>query len=178
MPSIRPATVLSPSTRADTVQAVVQTGATETRYYRAGTGRPVLLLNAHGTADPLGAFLFHVLTSCSRVIAPEPATGTVMPRSSWIRDVMDGLGLMRPSIVADGVLGISALNFALTDPERVDRLIVVSRDLADPAAPTGAVDDALQCGIPLLLLRAEAGDAAAPLTVGQVDQLLDFFRGH
>lgn len=148
------------------IRAVVQAGSTETRYCRAGSGAPVLLLGAGGMAGPFVLPLFHALAGSFRVIAPEPpgdAGGDGVPVCRWLRDVIDGLGLARPSIVADESLGVACLSFALADPERVERLVLVRRD--------GALDDPLEdalalSGHPLLLLHAgeDVERCAAELT--------------
>lgn len=156
------------------IRAVVQAGSTETRYHRAGSGAPVLLLGAGGMAGPLVLPLFHALAGSFRVIAPEPPDdggGDGVPVCRWLRDVIDGLGLTRPSIVAEESLGVASLSFALADPERVDRLVLVRRDSAPVAPRDGALDDPLEdalalSGHPLLLLHAgeDVERCAAELT--------------
>lgn len=121
------------------VVAVLQTGATETSYHRAGAGRSLLLLFVRALADPLGAQLFEHLAARFRVIAPvlpagvgggeTPGAGRppVSP-SRWLRDLIDGLGLVRPAVVADEWFAGALLGFALMDPHRLGKVIAVRRD--------------------------------------------------
>ena len=155
------------------VLATVQTPAGETRYFRAGSGGSVLLLGCRGTRDPLGRALFRELAQRFRVVAPIPAEGAAgeptMPGpgtsfSAWLRGVIDGLGLVSPGVVADEGTGIPALGFAMTDPDRVGRLVVVRRDAVDEAVPDALVADALhRYGHPLLLIRADPSADPADL---------------
>lgn len=150
------------------IEAVVQTTDTETVYRRAGKGAPVLLLVAGSGSGVLERTLLHTLSEHFRVFAPRfpPRANGAVPSagetatvdvSAWLRDLIDGLGLERPSIVADESLGIAALSFALLDPERVDRLVMVCRDAAQPGHPQDALDDTLgRCGRPLLVLHLPA----------------------
>lgn len=169
------------------IEAVVQTAATETVYCRAGSGVQILLLSNGGANAPCGEVLFSRLAQHFRVIAPEAgaraaeeslsdAAGEPLAISAWLRAVIDGLGLTRPSIVADDAFAIAALGFALTDPDRVDRLVMVSRDAADPALAADAFADTLRhSGHSLLLLRLDpAADpaGAAPVLVAEMIRFL------
>jgi pimeloyl-ACP methyl ester carboxylesterase len=122
------------------IEAVVHAGAAETHYRRAGSGAAVLLLFPGGAADPLAARLFDHLARRFRVIAPrppagiaaaEPDGGEAAPLSSWLRDLIDGLGLVRPGLVVHGSLEPAALAFSRTDPDRVGALLSVSRGASD-----------------------------------------------
>lgn len=158
-----------PPLTAPAINAVVLTGSTETHYRRAGSGPLVLLLSGTG-GEISGGQLFRELSEQFRVIAPRmPAAageGSIpLALSSWLRDLIDGLGLVRPHLVAEEAFGIAALRFAMVDPERVGRLVIVCRDHTDPAAPYDVLSDVLEhSGIPLLLLRADAGVEGALLT--------------
>ncbi len=164
------------------IAATVVTGAGEIRYRRAGRGRPVLLLTARGPAGASGALVLHALAGRFRVIAPQPrpAPGGVGARAAgaagdWIGHVVDGLGLERPSLVADEAFGLAALRFALLDPERVDRLVVMSDDRTLPAAGQAAsCDDGAGARLPLLLVPL-AGAARGPgPSPGAVAAMLEF----
>jgi pimeloyl-ACP methyl ester carboxylesterase len=147
------------------IEAVVQTTDTETVYRRAGKGVQILLLVAGSGSGTLQRTLLHTLAEHFRVFAPRfpPRANGALPAadgttgaevSTWLRDLIDGLGLERPSIVADERLGIAALSFALLDPERVDRLVMLCRDAAQPGYPQDALDDTLsRSGRPLLVLH-------------------------
>lgn len=155
-------------------RAAVDVGAVTTYYRRAGSGAPVLLLSSGGA----GAALFESLSSRFRVFAPEPvvesgaearapAGGTAAPSfSRWLGDFLDGLGVMRASVVAEERFGIPALSFAISDPERVEGLVLLFRDARDPGLGGDALLDGLwQSGQPLLVLKmgseAELADTAA-----------------
>lgn len=160
------------------VDAVVQIGPVEIRYHRAGAGRPVLLLLAQGLGSPGGTAVFEALAGHFRVIVPEPGAPAGMSRSAWIRDVIDGLGLTRPSVVAEGALGMAALGLALADPDRVDRVVVIQADHPDPTTEDGAADDTLRdTGHPLLVLRADPTPSGPALNGESLDRLIDFLRG-
>lgn len=165
------------------VEATLQTGATETRYHRAGAGVPVLLLFARAMTDPLGAHLFARLAARFRVIVPvlpagvgpgEPVggdssapaagdRGVPVPVSKWLRDLIDGLGLVQPSVVVDEAHAAALLRFLLVEPDRVGGVVLVCRDHADPARPAAAIEDRLAGSTHALLVVAV--DVAADVAV-------------
>ncbi|UJR78169.1 Hypothetical protein I5071_1960 [Sandaracinus amylolyticus] len=104
---------------------VLRTGTTETHYHRAGQGPPVLLLFADATADELGAQLFERLAACFRVIAPVRPAGVDI--ASWLRDLIEGLGLIRPAIVADEPFVLASLALSTQEPDRVGAIVVIAR---------------------------------------------------
>lgn len=126
-------------TRPTPVQAVLQTGAIETTYHRAGAGAPVLLLFAEGLDDPVAARLFAALSGHFRVIAPVIPAGVAF--APWLRDLIDGLGLDRPGLVSEESLASSSLQFTLGDPDRVAGFVAVRRH-GERAAATVSVDPA------------------------------------
>ena len=114
----------------ETSQAVLIVGTTETIYWRAGTGKPVMLLFRGGLADRTAAVLFELLAEKHRVFLPvEPTTAAVRLGGFpvWLRGVIDGLGTLRVTLVADEPLADAALAFALDDPDRVAGLVTVRR---------------------------------------------------
>jgi pimeloyl-ACP methyl ester carboxylesterase len=164
------------------IAATIVTGAGEIRYRRAGRGRPVLLLTSRASARASGALVLHYLAGRFRVIAPElrppppddgaHATATVC---DWIGRVADGLGLERPGIVADEGFGLAALRFALLDPERVDRLVVISGDRMPPVAgEAAACDDGVGSRVPLLLLPLGVVAPARDLSLDAIAAMLKF----
>lgn len=171
------------------IEAVVQAGAVETHYRRAGCGAPVLLLFPGGAADPLAALLFDRLARRFRVIAPLPpacvgagasAGGEATPVSRWLRDLIDGLGMSRPALVADESLGVAALGFSLMDPGRAGALVAVSRDPADPADRLDPSGPAVVLGgspdsadHALLVLRL---DGAPERSAGAVEEMVRFLE--
>lgn len=135
-------------------RAVLRAGQVETHYSRAGSGPSVLLLVArHPEVEE--SPLFATLATTFKVIAPHPparvqaaARGGV---GAWLRDVIDGLGLHRPALVAEQGFAEAALEFAGTDPERLGR-IVVCRARPGAAAEPGLERHRLPTGHPLLVL--------------------------
>ncbi|AKF09324.1 alpha/beta fold hydrolase [Sandaracinus amylolyticus] len=112
---------------------VLQTGTTETRYQRAGRGSPVLLLFTDATADALGARLFERLAAGFRVIAPTLPPGVEI--ASWLRDLIEGLGLIRPAIVADEPFVVASLALSTQEPDRVGAIVVLARAAHDGEDP-------------------------------------------
>lgn len=170
----------------EVIDAIVQAGRVETPYCCAGRGRRILVLSSRTTADPLIHEVFSALAPRFRVLAP---TCTPAGRDSaallaggagaavWLRDVMDGLGLTRPSIVADECVGITALSFALSDPERVDRLVLLRRDRSDPVLQESVLGDPPgSAGHPLLVIWADPGDGASCMDPGVTGELIRFLE--
>jgi pimeloyl-ACP methyl ester carboxylesterase len=119
-------------------EAVLQTGAVETTYTRAGAGKPLLLLFPKGLGDELATALFTRLAERFKVVAPVTPEGG-QSLSKWLREVIDGLGLEKPVVVAEETLVGGLLGFALVDPGRVGGVVAVCRDDADPASSVGMV---------------------------------------
>lgn len=140
------------------IEAVVQTGAFETSYRRAGTGAPVLLLDG---GDPeIGEWLFRSLAARFRVVAPARRDGQA-GFEAWLRGLIDGLGLDQPAVVAAVADGAALLAFAAIDPLRLRRLALVE---GPPGALSraGALDDAIgAAGHPVLVVPVPtAADSA------------------
>jgi hypothetical protein len=126
----------SSTSSAHDFDAVIQTSLAETAYRRAGAGPPVLLLaNAAASAawlprlvDPLArefrVYLPVAVPSADGVRCV--AGGPLIDPVAWLRDVVDGLGLVRPAIVSDADFAATAFGFAVADPDRVGRLAVVA----------------------------------------------------
>jgi pimeloyl-ACP methyl ester carboxylesterase len=135
------------------IEAVVQTGAFETSYRRAGSGVAVLLLIMEAEAE-IGDWLFGQLSRRFRTIAPvlpagsQPVSGA-SPNGAgadledWLRGLIDGLGLEQPALVAGAACGARLLRFMALDPHRVGRLALVQ-----PADPDGMAPGHLVLGDP------------------------------
>jgi len=102
-----------------TIDAFLQAGPILTPYRRSGTGAPVLLLCRGALADRL----LGRLAGRRCVIAPELPEG--VPFTAWLCDVIDGLGLDRPAIVADATFAEAVRAFVRDEPDRVGRVVVV-----------------------------------------------------
>jgi pimeloyl-ACP methyl ester carboxylesterase len=147
------------------IEAVVQTGAFETSYRRAGAGGPVLLLIG-ATEAAMGDWLFEQLAGQFRIIAPvlppcvDGGDSTAPPGDDhelelWLRGLIDGLGLERPALVGGAARGAGLLRFMVRDPERVGRVALVHPVGPGPMAPTDVI-----------LGAAAAGDAHPVLVLG------------
>ena len=114
-----------------TPQAVLQAGDTETLYRRAGEGPPVLLLCSGVLAEPRGGHLFERLARHARVIAAAVPRGmsAVEVLETWLGEVTEGLGLVRPTLVIDAALGAGLLEGAETIT--FDGVIVAATDGGD-----------------------------------------------
>jgi len=126
-------------TRTGSFRAAVRAGANLTEYTRAGAGRPVLLLlqrDGQDTAYP--ADILTAISSQFRVIAPERIpNGTEF--GQWLSTFLDGLGLDAISIVTEDEFGVPVFGFALLEPARVRRVVVLSKTSPETEAAGAAV---------------------------------------
>jgi hypothetical protein len=157
----------------------------ETRYARAGSGAPVLLLEPQ--QDAAVSELFDALSAGHRVIAPArpvrasvaagPDCGCADGRApsaqleplAWLKDLMDGLGLLEVGlVVTDPTLLQVAVALAVDEPARVTHLVVVEGSAgaegagAEGAGAEGATGDGAVDGV--ATPGAAAGAAASPGT--------------
>jgi pimeloyl-ACP methyl ester carboxylesterase len=133
-----------------------------TRYTRTGTGNPVLLLDigacSADTAGEDGARwpeLLERIAMSHRLIVPEIPIAT--PRfASWLRGFIDGLGLAPIRLVAAGAVCVSALEFVLSDPDRVERLLLVPAGSSEEPGLAGVVHPAdTSADVPILVVRRD-----------------------
>jgi pimeloyl-ACP methyl ester carboxylesterase len=136
--------------------ATVSDGALATSYLRAGSGRPTVVL---GGASLLGPADWRGLCAVLKLIIPDhPAVGESDAFAvdagfdAWLRGFVDGLGLERPHLIAGPAAGLAALAFAIAEPGRVARLVLLQAH-APATRPHGdAVADRLElCGVPVLV---------------------------
>jgi hypothetical protein len=157
------------------IEAVLQTGTIETHYLRAGAGEPLLLLFQTALTDPLAAALFAQLSTRYRVVAPRVPAGVggpVMPLSRWLRELVDGLGFVRPTVIGDETLAGALLGFSLVDPGRIRGVVAVCRDDADPATSTGM----LHAGHGLLVVAVDTAiepTRSAELAAAEITRFVD-----
>src|SRR6185369_3169354 len=111
----------------DTVRAWVHCGARQLAYARAGTGPTLVLLTDWNGEVPLPR-LFEELATSFRVILPELANVPRCPEATGcgVGDVLDTLGLHSASLVADPAYAADALQLALAEPERIERVVMLS----------------------------------------------------
>lgn len=128
--------------------AVVHAGGMEIPYLRAGRGPSVLLLAdpvpeiretgeggraADTGSGPAGGPELQALAGSFRVIIPLlPPPRTAREGGRWIRDVIDGLGLDRPALLAPMDLAPLLLRVARRDPARVGLCVLVPSPSRDP----------------------------------------------
>jgi hypothetical protein len=114
------------------VRAIVQAGDTETAYWRAGSGAPVIVLGAHDMRDEtFSAQLIRLATHC-RVIVPEvELPGTRLQRTGddapafveWVCSLAEGLGLVGAHVVATEAYGKELIYLA---HQRADHFAAMS----------------------------------------------------
>lgn len=150
------------STRHESVHAEVRVGDSVTKYLRAGTGRPVLLLGRFDAPYAAWPGLTAELAANFRLVAPQLPAGRD-DFAAWVRAFLDGLGLLRVSIVATDEVGVAAIAFALLENERVDRLVLLSTDRSGEGVLFGGIDDPLrESPMPFVVIhRDDAGDPPA-----------------
>lgn len=123
------------------VDAVVQTGAVETRYRRVGHGPQVLLLSTAPEPEWMTRAI-EPLARRFRLFVPEvPAWVAEAPwppgssaASDWLRGLIDGLGLDCPGVIAGSELTGMLTRFVHTDVDRLDRVAVIHRAPVSPSA--------------------------------------------
>lgn len=118
-------------------RAIVDSGAIETEYLRAGHGPTVLYLGGALTGAAQRESMFAALASCFRVIAPQstslsamaaPQHGGASAFTQWLLGVLDGLGLGRASLVVEAPLAAETARFVVRHGSRVDRVIFFGGD--------------------------------------------------
>lgn len=151
-PLTDPEAQFGPSASLSFSTAVVHAGGEEIPYLRAGRGPSVLLLldpvpelggsgfGPEGGSGDRGTKLaleagrqLRALAESFRVVVPllsPPRTARNGER--WIRDVIDGLGLDRPTLVAPVDLAPLLLRVVRRDPGRVGLCVLVPSSSRDP----------------------------------------------
>ncbi len=123
--------------------AELHTPGGRTLYYDAtGEGPPLLLLMGGGESRRMWASQVRAFASGFRVIAidnrdtgespPETSPYTVTDMAGDAAALLDGLGMTRAHVLGTSMGGMIALQLALDQPTRVDRLVLLS-------TPTGGV---------------------------------------
>lgn len=106
----------------------LEVGGRVIRYRRWGAGPSVIALALHGGKG--GDRLLEALPPGFRMIAPWTDVGGA--DVGWLPDLIDGLGLDRPALVADGSLAAEVLGLLLRDPLHVGPVALVLQE------PTGS----------------------------------------
>jgi hypothetical protein len=166
------------------VRATVHVGTLRMDYWRAGRGSPVLLLRASGAVvDPHAPWL-SALTRRFSLLAPISLFGTEaeapLSITMRLRSFLDGLGLERVAAIADVDTAAELLRLALSEPERIERIVIMLPGHSDPLCPEGLPLDQLeQSRQPILIVHMSLPDrsstSAAP--VAECDRMLRFLSG-
>ncbi|XVS61355.1 alpha/beta fold hydrolase [Actinosynnema sp. CA-299493] len=104
----------------------------ELTYHRRGEGPPVVLLHAGGLGVAVWDRQFDLLARDHTVVRYDarghgessPVTGPYAHHED-LRDLLDGLGLDRPTLVGLSLGARTAIDFAVTHPDRVAGLVLV-----------------------------------------------------
>jgi 3-oxoadipate enol-lactonase len=139
---------------------IAEINGTRLYYEQTGSGPHVVLLHGGNLDsrmwDDQNAFLARSFTVTRYDIRPYGRSALTEKGFSSVEDLtalMDYLGIRRASLVGLSLGGRIAIDFALTHPGRVDRLVLMGPGLS--GYPFNANDD----GVKAMLARAEAGDA-------------------
>lgn len=156
-------------------QASVHAGRMPIRYKRAGAGAPVV---AVGPSDDEWMLLCAALARRFRVIVPsvgDDDTGTDL--GQLFRDLVDGLGLVRPHLVVAGARGVDALVLALSDPHRIDRLAILWHRSSECTALDWVLEDTLRDSHHALMLVPLQDAPACSLSEPLLEALISFLEG-
>ena len=148
-------------TRTGSFRAVVRVGDTVVEYSRAGSGRPVVLLGL-----PSRSGLRIGLSERFKLVVPE--TTPTRDLTIWLGSFLDGLGLTQVDVVADG-FSLPVVEFALQEPDRVNRIVLLSFRPGEREAVSAALAKRDgQPGNPICIVPDGASSAAA------VDEVVRF----
>lgn len=131
------------------------------RYRRAGVGRPVVVLRGADAGDALWPELGAELVSRFRVFTPE-LPDDCDDVAAWVADFLDGVGLDRVLLLAAEPCCLSALELALLDALRVERLVLVPAGAAGETGLDGTLATTFAgVSVPLLVVRRGLSSADA-----------------
>ena len=105
------------------------------RYLAAGEGPPLILLHGAGDNSLDWRWVMPALAATHRVYAPDlpgspdsaiPPAAAYSPAffERFVASFLDALGIGRAAFVGNSLGGLVALHLALSDPERVDALVL------------------------------------------------------
>ena len=144
--------------------AQVRSADYTTRYIRVGAGQPVVIVDATMDARSLWPELIGRLAEGGRVILPEVQGGHDR-FAGWLRSFLDGMGLPPVTLVGTGELCLAALEFALLEPERVRRLVLVPAGSAEETGLASILTPSIGVSsVSMLVVRRDCPPAdAVPL---------------
>lgn len=161
---------------AELVQSEIQLHGRRVHYLTAGDDGPVLLfLHGLGGSSATWTPVLQRLGGVARVIAPDllghggsaaPDSGDYSPagHATWLRDLLNALGLDRVTVVGHSFGGGVAMQFAYQYPERVQRLVLVASGGLGPEVSVALRAACLPGSAAVVRLLA----AAAPSRLGAV----------
>lgn len=135
------------------------------RYRRCGTGRPLLVLRSGGVGDAIWRELDDRLPHSFRVLTPDTSTSSAHS-AVWLRAFLEGIGVEQALVLATGDHCIAAIELALMDGDRVERLALVPAGEAHEPGLDGALATTVRgVTVPLLVVRrgVPALEALPPL---------------
>ena len=125
------------------------------RYRRAGAGRPLIILR--GSADALWPELDAHLVTRHRVVTPALPPDCA-DLAAWVGGFLEGVGLERVTLIATDPCCLAALELALLDGQRIERLVLVPSGTAAETGLDGALATSLAgVSVPLLVVRRGLG---------------------
>ncbi len=132
-----------------------------TRYTRTGAGKPVLVLDEPTVVGTLWPELLCRLAEHHRVILPE-VPGAELHFYRWLRGFIEGMGLPAMTMIAVGDLCVPGLEFALLEPDRISRLVLVPSGSGDETALAGTLTPTLSSSrVAVLVVRRDTPSANA-----------------
>ena len=141
-----------------------------TRYTRTGAGEPVLVLDTPAVVGALWPDLYGRLAEHHRVILPEVPGAAEAHFYRWLRGFVEGVGLSVMTVIAAGELCVPALEFALLDPDRINRLVLVPSGRGDETALGGTLTPTLSSArVAVLVVRRDAPSGEA---IGAIERFI------
>lgn len=158
-------------------RCVVHIDGLETTYLRAGRGSSVVLLVERPNAIDEIDGLVVVLSPHHRLTIPSLGTEN---RTQCLRTFLDGIGLLNANLLAMDGWALPALTFALSEPDRVDRLAVLQSGQGEPETVVGRIDGVGATGHPLFVALGGAYNderSGFHISTSMADALIYFFSG-
>jgi pimeloyl-ACP methyl ester carboxylesterase len=169
---------------AHAVTATVHAGGTLMQYWRGGAGPAVLLVQGRVVDFEHHDRWRSVLATRFRLYAPAPVppggAGADEPLGLLLQRFLEGIGLRRVAIVADGETAGEALWLALLEPERIERILIILPGSPDPEAPAALLSElVVQRRLPVLAVRmmVPAADTEAACKSPGMARALSFLAG-
>jgi pimeloyl-ACP methyl ester carboxylesterase len=129
--------------------------------FGSGTGTPVVILLPATSDANVWPELFDALSADRRVYLPD-LPDTELSFAIRMRAFLDGLGLSPVTLIAPGSFCVPALEFALLEPDRLQRLVLIPSGHADETGLTGVLSTStLTKAVPVMVVRRDVSVADA-----------------